>query len=421
MTARFRHVRELPCSPEEAWAWLTDPELMNEWSTAPIALSSAGVGDRADGVGALRTVTLPTGGTKLREVVEVSEFPHRFVYRVHDGGPLLLNHRGEQVIEPADSGCRVTWTVDMHLVGGLSKPFAKLVGKQVGESLDKLRSLSRSKSRTPLVEPVEASSRPVSLSKRDLSELKAAAEASRDEQKQIADELAASNDPKQWFARVYQYVTEEMIAVATAPAPPVEPVEARGPKRLLNLVPEYRERSSSIEGRTPLVEPVEASSLDNPDWVLALIPTFHDYFTKALRQYQAGEECRGSWQKAWSICERDDPKHPERPVMRGLLAGVSAHIDTDLPDALLDVHRESYADRDLREFRPDYLRLAPVFTAASDRLLADLPSSHKPWWTPVATKIHPKVRDELLGRQGYHVGKHRLKAFERAIGAQSVD
>jgi hypothetical protein len=101
--------------------------------------------------------------------------------------------------------------------------------------------------------------------------------------------------------------------------------------------------------------------------------------------------------------------------MKGLVYGVSAHIDADLPRALVDVHTAHYPDRDLREFRPDYLRLAPVFTAASDRLLADLPRSHKPWWTSLAARIDPQFRDALLGRAGYDVGRHRVATFAAAV------
>ena len=62
-------------------------------------------------------------------------------------------------------------------------------------------------------------------------------------------------------------------------------------------------------------------------------------------------------------------------------------------------------------------RLAPVFTTASDRLLADLPRSHKPWWTPLASRVHPQFRDSMLARNGYDVGRHRVKTFARAVDA----
>lgn len=374
MSASFRHRRDLACSPATAWRLLTDPEQMNRWSAAPIALSDNGIGDRPDGMGALRVVTLPGGRSRLREVVELAEFPRRFVYRVHDGGPLLLSHRGEQIIEATPSGCRLTWSVELRLAGGLSRPIARSIAKQVGASLDALAVLASDEPDSD--DPGPPADQPAALTWSELAALRGLAFDSLDAQIGIADRLAAAGDPKQWFARVYQYVTQEMIAVADRPG-----------------------------------------TLRNPDWVLALIPVFHDYFTANLAAYEDGGPCTPAWQRAWSLCEREDPDHPERPVMRGLLAGVSAHIDDDLPHALADVAAARYPDRDLREFRPDYLRLAPVFTAASDRLLADLPRSHKPWWTPIAARVHPQVRDDLLGRKGFHVGRQRLKAFAAARAA----
>lgn len=205
-------------------------------------------------------------------------------------------------------------------------------------------------------------------------------EASRilDGQRAIAERLAASNDPKQWFARVYAYVTEEMIAAC------------------------------------------DRGVLDRPDWVLTLIPRFDAFYTRNLDAYERGEECEPMWQRAWSTCERRDERRPHRPVMAGLMSGVAAHIDADLPRAIAQVHRDRFADCDLREFLPDYLRLAPVFTAASDRLLGDLPRSHTPWWTGVAARVHPQVRDALIARRGYDVARHRMAAFASAV-ADSCD
>lgn len=394
MSAEFRLVRDLACTPESAWRLLTDPDQMNRWSTAAVSPAATGIGDRPDSMGALRVVTLPGGRSRLREVVESAEFPRRFVYRVYDGGPLLLDHLGEQLIVPTPAGCRVSWTVRLTLACGLSGVVARSVAKQVGESLDALQRIAARHPELPGTAgpcleqprpeplrpeqsvPAPPTDDPARLSRSELSLLRGPALAALTAQTRIADRLAASNDPKQWFARVYQYVTTELIALADQPA-----------------------------------------ALRNPDWVLRLIPEFHEHFTANLAAYESGGECTRAWRRAWSSCEREDHDHPERPVMRGLLAGVSAHIDDDLPRALVEVHRTHYPERDLREFLPDYLRLAPVFTAASDRLLADLPRSHQPWWTPLATRIHPKVRDELLGRKGFHVGRRRLKAFAAARAA----
>ncbi|GAB17366.1 hypothetical protein GOEFS_028_00300 [Gordonia effusa NBRC 100432] len=376
--AGFTLTRELSCPPEVAWRLLTNPDEMNRWSTAPIRLAYPGVGERPDAVGALRVVTLGGRGTKLREVVEYTEFPHLFRYRVYDGGPFLLEHHGQQCIDATDDGCRVTWTVEMRLISAVaSRVLAKTVSRQVAESLDRCAALAVAPEQDTDTEETTATSARVSATVDELNRLRANAFGALAEQRAIADRLAATNDPKRWFARVYQYVTEEMIEAATS-------------------------------GSNTL-------TLDNPDWVLALIPEFHEYFTRNLTSYERGEETEPAWQRAWSTCERSNPAKPYLPVMTGLLAGVSAHIDADLPRALAAVHQQSYADRDIREFRPDYLRLTPIFSSASNRLLADLPRSHKPWWTPLAARIHPQVRDTLLARQGYDVGRHRVTAFAAAV------
>ncbi|MDR2281534.1 MAG: DUF5995 family protein [Gordonia sp. (in: high G+C Gram-positive bacteria)] len=366
----FTVTRTLRCSREQAWTMLTVPEQMNRWSTARIDLFEHGVGDRPDGVGTLRTVTLPGGRARLKEVVESSEFPSRFAYRVHDGGPALLDHRGELALVTTSDGCRLTWTVRMQLVPAVATAaVARTIRRQLGESLDTLA----------LLDPPEAVAPPdVSVrTARDVAPLRTQALAVLDAQRATAQRLAAEDDPKQWFARVYSYVTEEMIKAC------------------------------------------DRGDVDNPDWVLDLIPVFDEYYTRNLSDYEAGRECEPMWQRAWSRCERSDERRPHLPVMSGLLAGVAAHIDADLPRALAGVHRSRYADTDLRAFRPDYLRLSPVFTAASNSLLADLPRSHKPWWTGLATRVHPQLRDSLLARKGYDVGRHRFEAFARALETAS--
>ncbi|MGO3325832.1 DUF5995 family protein [Gordonia sp. (in: high G+C Gram-positive bacteria)] len=366
----FRLRRDLDCSPEQAWTMLTEPDQMNRWSTARIELRDPGVGDRADGVGALRTVTLPGGRAKLREVVERSDFARSFDYRVYDGGPALLDHSGRQEITPTPTGCTLTWTARMQLVSQTATTLlANRVRGQVAESLDLLAGL---KPPAPVAPPTVMPRSDV-----DLTTSRCAATQVLTQQRETADRLAADDDPKQWFARVYSYVTDEMLGIC------------------------------------------DRGGVDNPDWVLSLIPVFDEYYTRSLVAFESGAPCEPMWQRAWSACERRDDRKPHVPVMKGLMSGVAAHIDADLPRAISQLHRAEYADRDLREFRPDYLRLSPVFSAASDRLLDDLPRSHKPWWTGIAARIHPQIRDALIARQGYDVGRHRFAAFAAAVDLAS--
>lgn len=374
MTATFTLTQILDCSPEIAWHSLTDPDQMCRWSTAPISPISLGPQERPDTVGALRMVTLLGGRVKLREVVEHADYPRVFRYRVYDGGPLLMDHRGEQQIVEVSRGVEVRWTVEMTL---FPRPLSHVMARQVRREVQ--RSLLALASIAPGANIPARQTLPLSRSGQDVSDLDVlvqAALAVRGVQRAIADELAGADDPKQWFARVYQYVTEAMIDAAT--------------------------------GHLDL-------GLTNPDWVLAIIPAFHDYYARNLDAYRHGGDVEKPWQIAWSTCEIVDADTPHRPVMNGLLAGVSAHIDADLPRAIAQLHLERYPHRDLREFRPDYLRLAPVFTIASDRLLDELPRSHKPWWSGIAGRVNSQIRDVLLARTGYDVARHRVSAFDHAV------
>ncbi|GED99243.1 SRPBCC family protein [Gordonia crocea] len=388
MTAEFTLSRILDCPPATAWRLATDPDLMRSWSTARVDLAEPGPGDRPDTAGTLRVITLPDGKRKLREVVEYADPAREFRYRVYDGGPMLLSHQGVQRFSATDDGrTEFTWQVSMRLISPpLSHLLCRIIRTQVDESLDLLaEQASSARLDDEPAPPLPMGTRhPVGSA--GFEQLLADAQESLRTQRALADELADDDDPKQWFARVYQYVTEEMITAA----------------------------SGITHGAAPKCPPI---ALDNPDWVLALIPVFHEYYERNLTGYLTGAEVEPAWQRAWSTAETNDPRRPHLPVMKGLLYGVSAHIDADLPRALVDVHRRRFADRDLREFRPDYLRLAPVFTAASDRLLADLPRSHKPWWVPLASRVHPQFRDAMLGRTGYDVGRHRVKTFASAVDA----
>ncbi len=246
MTATFTLRQNLDCTPEAAWHLLTDPDQMCRWSTAPITPISLGPQDRPDTAGALRMVTLPGGRIRLREVVEYAEFPRTFRYRVYDGGPLLVEHRGEQRVVETSEGVEVQWTVDMTLFPRpLSHLMAWQIRREVQRSLTEMESLARDLDTATLTSPDELPRRTA----HNLDDLVSSALEIRVLQQEIADELAGADDPKQWFARVYQYVTETMIEAAT--------------------------------GRLEL-------GLTHPDWVLALIPVFHRLRRQPRRLPQRG-------------------------------------------------------------------------------------------------------------------------------------
>ncbi len=355
--------QRLGAPPASVWRLISEPDQMNRWSSAPIALRSPGEGGRPGGVGAMRTVGLL--GASLLEVVRVAEPPHRLVYTVVGGVVGLRRHEGELVLEPApDGGCDLTWTVDLELaVPGPAAIATSVVGRQLRASVRSMAAL-----RAPeVVPPVLSVVREVV----DVQPLRAAAEAVLEEQRSTADRLAAADDAKQRFARVYQYVTEEQLAH------------------------------------------LDRGGVDHPDWVLRLIPAFHTHYARNLAAFEAGADADPMWARAWGLAEQAGRTGSTVDIVKGLLLGVAAHIEADLVQALTAVHAEAFADTEHVVFRADYLRMAPVFTIASDRLMDDMPRSFVPLWLHGARRVLPaELRDPLM-RRYYDVPRRRLEAFDR--------
>src|SRR5262249_58593492 len=108
------------------------------------------------------------------------------------------------------------------------------------------------------------------------------------------------------------------------------------------------------------------------------------------------------WQLAFREMERARAGAPGAGVQtaRGLLFGVAAHIEDDLPRALAEVYRRHYAGRcDYVRFRADYLLMSGIFQAASARLLAEMPRDALPIHLRVLGPVLPlEVQDRILSR-----------------------
>lgn len=372
--------RALPCTTDEAWRLMTDPDQMNRWSSAKIAGKDPGVDDRFDRAGALRMVITPAPiRSVLREVVVSASQPQSFDYRVHAGPVTVRHHRGRITFTGTEAGCVVTWTVHLEFVmPGLGVLVERGLRSELGKSLDLLAAEA--------ADPPEPA--PNSDSGRDrggmvdLDQLRMQARETLAEQQATAAELSAADDPKQWFARVYAIVTEEMITL------------------------------------------VDSGRLQYPDWALRLIPDFHIHYTRNLQGYMRGEEIEGPWQKAWSRCEQTDPRRPIVPIISGMLAGVRAHIESDLPRSLSQVYLAHYrSTHHYKDFRSDYLAMAEVFGLASDRLLEHMPRSYKPLWVRTSIRLPAEMRTALLNKRTFDIPKHRLVAFGRGfeLVRESID
>lgn len=361
--------RELPCSTDVAWTLLTDPASMNLWSRARIEPVAPGDGGHFAGVGALRRVHMPRGGT-LDEVVVRADAPHRFLYRVLPNG-MVREHRGEIAFAPSADGskARVRWTVDARLGYAIVEPLAKrLLLADLGASIDRLASIAEHASAAP-----RPPSRDVDAGV-DLARLYAAATESLEEQRALADALDATHDEKRWFTRVYEYVTELMI------------------------------------------EGARQERFVHPAWVLRLVPAFHAYYVDSLRAWMRSDMARVEphWASAFRATEAAPRSlgDPERAAGYAVAKGMQAHIEEDLPRALAVTWAKSYRGLcDYVRFRADYLAMGFVFQGAAARLLERIPTSIR---TRVTRLVLPEpMLDRLTAERHYDLHRQRRKAFER--------
>lgn len=375
---RLHYEHELPTSPERAWPFLTQPALMNRWSSATITSKLPGDQGLLYGVGATRVVNVtgPLGsGQRLHEVIEISEPPHRMVYRVVDSPPVRA-HRGEIRLEPTPHDpqrCTLHWTVDIELALATLEPMARrLLDAELFQK--SLSALSRLLERAPEPHPTDLLTTPTPEDPPETREaLFASARDIAEQQRAHADTLFARDDPKRWFARVYQYVTEAQI------------------------------------------EHAASSRVTHTAWVLHLIPVFHRYyFEDNLLPRIRGQHHRVErhWRTAFDLMEGDNPR---LALFLGLRSAIIAHIEHDLPRALAEVYADHFAARcDYARFRADYLLMADLFGQASSRLVAGIPRSFIPWYYHLADRfLVPEVKRAIERKSFYDVGKARREAFER--------
>lgn len=360
--------RELDAPPERVWPHLVVPERMSVWSRAPIARVDDGDGDLPYGVGALRRVTIRALGRKssFEEVVAASEAPRRLVYHVVRGLP-IRDHVGVQTLEPRGAGTRLVWRVDFEpLASPLGALAARTLDAQMGQSLDALARVVREVD-------VPALPAPRAFADDDpLEPLHATGARILEAQRALAESLRG--DPKYWFSRVYQFVTEEQIRFV-------------------------RERAT------------------HPAWTLRLLPVFHRFYSSNLEAHRAGRAVEWPWRVAFRAMDRARGTDGVA-MIRGLLLGVRAHIEEDLPRALAEVWLDVYRGRcDYVRLRADYLRMAYVFRRASSRLIAEMPPDWVPPRMRLVVRVAPlELQDWVFSRNYYDVARARRKAFERGRG-----
>lgn len=388
---RLEFERDLPVAAAAAWPHLTEPALMCSWSTAPVESVALGDGDHPGGVGALRLVRLP-GRPRivLEEVIEHSEAPRRLEYRVFRGAP-VRSHRGTLELSDRAGGCHLRWVAAIDAgLPGLERMAALRLRPALEASLDRLvarlangagggAAAGAAGAAGTTLPPVRALDESA-----ELPALRAAAAPCAAEQSRLAGELLAAGDDRGWFARVYQYVTERMLADEAA-------------------------------GR-----------FSHPAWLLRLIPPFHRLYVENLcrRLGRMPGEVEAHWRRAFIATERqrDRRRRGLEAAVVGIYAGMRAHIEHDLPRALCEVYVKHYAERcDYARFRADYLRMADVFVAAGDRLLGDIPRGAWPVRARLLDRLTPPgLRGRVIERRIYPIGSRRREAFERGLALVSM-
>jgi hypothetical protein len=360
---RMTFERDLQVSPMSAWQLLTDPVLMNRWSTARIESVSLGDGGHPGTVGALRRIRLPHRGGVLTEVIDRSLPPHELEYRVVSGAP--VRHHGGRIA--ISEGSRLRWTVEIEPYSRIFvPPIWVMLQWELNRSLNRLAAIE---------EPVDGCEPPHREFDEalELPALRSTAEEVARTQGLLADELLAAGDPRGYFARVYQFVTEGLIAA------------------------------------------VDAERFDHPGWVLRLIPVFDQYFTDNVRADPADVEPH--WRRAFARMDRVREGSPFDAMVKVVLAGMEAHIEDDLPRALGTVYAEHYAAHcEHVRFRADYLRMTDIFPAAGQRLMASLPR----WrWAPAPLLVDllapQPLREQLFERRFYPITRNRARAFDQAV------
>jgi uncharacterized protein YndB with AHSA1/START domain len=371
---QFTVTQFLPATPRAVWPFITVPALMNRWSTAKIRLLAHGDGDDAWAEGTLRNVTIRSLGRKVAsfdEVVQVARPPERFVYRVVHGVP-LRHHRGEITLRAVEGGTELSWTVALEFpLPGMAFAARHLVlERELRESLHVLAKevVGAPEAKFPAYREIDEAG--------DLPSLYAAAEEIFREQRALADLLQTQGDPKRWFARVYQFVTRAQI------------------------------------------DACHSGEFAHPAWVLRLVPRFHFYFAHNLEAWRDGDvSCEKHWASSFLAMDkaREWKGGPVGEIAYGIAKGMQAHIEEDLPRTLAEIYHWYYRDKcRYGRFRADYLLMGPIFRKCAAEMLDYVPAGHLPLPARLFERhAPPELKDGLMARYYYDIGRERRKTFER--------
>jgi hypothetical protein len=359
----------LPAPPPVVWPFISEPDRINQWSTARVHGLAAGDGGGFGAVGALRQVTLPRPLPPVTEVIQHADAPTRFTYRVV-GSRAVRHHRGELRLSAEGDGTRLRWDVGMAFaIPGAAAVTRRALEPQLAASVKRLAAVVAGA-------PAPSDLPPAFIDDDDPS-AGAAARATAQDQRELADRMQAGGDPRYWFSRVYQYVTEAMVEAC-----------ARG-------------------------------EVAHATWALRLIPRFHELYIRSLDGTPEPH-----WQTAFDAIGAAAGAQASGPLpfWRALICGATAHIDGDLPRVLAATYTDHYAGRcDYDRFRADFLMLAPPLQRAWQRLSAEVPSRWFPPYLRVLDRLLPaEAVEHLTAKRFYDPLPARREAFEQGRALLAV-
>lgn len=93
-------------------------------------------GDDPDGAGSVREIRAP--GLRLLEQVDECDPPHRIVYHICGGTPLIRSHRGEMRFWPEGAGTVLDYRIELQARAGLTPLLAMALERALTPGIRRL-------------------------------------------------------------------------------------------------------------------------------------------------------------------------------------------------------------------------------------------------------------------------------------------
>ncbi|MGD0737912.1 MAG: DUF5995 family protein [Terracidiphilus sp.] len=91
----------------------------------------------------------------------------------------------------------------------------------------------------------------------------------------------------------------------------------------------YLQVTQAVEARVNFTNPGNPEHFANPSWIAALDVTFARYYLAAIQSSLSGTATPGCWQAVFAVRNQ-----PDIARIQFALAGMNAHINHDLPQAV---------------------------------------------------------------------------------------